>query len=147
MTSSDTLVDGSGNPLAGDSQVENVQSGQTGTSISRTVPAGTLAADGDFLEFTCWGDGVSSEGVSVSFGSTSIFTLPSISGTDFVITGTIVRKGATSCASGVTGDDDGNTHATATTSITETLANALTLTVSTDGTGAMRVLIVKKWSA
>jgi len=141
-----------GIPAAADGETESVTTG-AGASINRVVPGGTLAVDGESMEFEVWGT-TASDGsvVTVDFAGGTILTLTGISTTaPFWIRGVLVRTGATTAEFVVNSNQIQTGTGNQFVSVggrAWTWANALTLLVSATGSGpVLRGLVIRKWAA
>jgi len=140
-----------GIPEAADGETESVTTG-AGVSISRVVPGGTLAVDGESLEFEVWGVGATDAStVTVAFAGGTILTLTgNFSSASFWIRGVLVRTGATTAEFVVTSNQEQNgteAQVVSTGGPSWTWANALTLLISATGTSpVLRGLVIRKWA-
>lgn len=123
-----------------DGETESVATQASGLTISRVIPGGTLAVDGESLEFTIWAS-TTSGSTSVSWGGQVIHS-DSTTG-DIVIRGTIIRTGASAqeVFADFTAPSLGSRLAG-----TQTLASNVTLSASV-ASGVLRAIVVRKWGA
>ena len=129
-----------------DAETESVTVG-TGLSQTRAIPGGTLAVNNERLEFEAWGrTGGGNGDISVTFGGQTIYPiLNTTDSSDWFVTGTIIRTGATSQEIFVRGGRDAVPQTKRTVG-TSTLANANSLVVTTTS-GDVFALVVSKWAA
>lgn len=134
--------------------VGNVGSGEDNL-MTYSLGAGTLASDGDYIEFTMTlqtAVNANAKTIKVYFGSTTLLSLPSLSsaGGYITITGKIIRTGATTQDVEIsyvsTNDNQTASFGTA----AETLSGALTLKATGEGVSdndiTMKLLTVKYFS-
>jgi len=116
--------------------VGNVGTGEDDL-MTHTIPANTLAVDGDFVEFEAGGTTSSTETVKVYFGSTAILTHTFSGGSpkDFSVRGRVIRTGATTQKATVQLVDGGGSNIdTEVTLPTETLSGSVVLKLTGQGT-------------
>lgn len=135
--------------VGGVSYTNTTQTGNTAATetdaFSHTLTANTLGSNGESIEFEAAGTFAATAStdkrVKVVFGSTTLFdsgALATTGGTSWSIRGTIVRTGATTQKANVSFNSSYATlnASAAYTAPTETLANALTLKLTLNGTNA-----------
>lgn len=134
-------------------QVGNVGTG-TDDLASYSVPANTLAVNGQSIEFKAWGtiaNNGNAKTLMAVFGATTVISVAfaTLAADEWVMTGTIVRTGAATqkiCATTVT--TSGTTFSTANvTTAAETLSGAIALKVQGIGVSNNDVVIegIKIW--
>lgn len=109
--------------------------------ITYSVPAATLAADGDSLEISAWGTfaaNANNKTVKIKFGATTILDTGAVAANsgNWVIRATVVRTGAATqqCFATLVTDNATLTDIAKYTTAAETLANAITLKCTGEAT-------------
>jgi hypothetical protein len=133
-------------PLANVTDVGNVGTG-VDDLMSYTIPAGRLASDGEFVEFTAvvtFAANANNKTVRVVYGSTEVYNSsaqPQNAGT-MVIRGTIIRTGAATQDVDISVSTDGAlfTNLSKYTATTETLSGATTLKLTGEATSNNDIL-------
>jgi len=120
--------------------VGNVNTGEDDL-ITYSVPAGTLAADGDSLEISAWGTfaaNANNKTIKIKFGATTILDTGAVAANsgNWVIRATVVRTGAATqqCFATLVTDNATLTDIAKYTTAAETLANAITLKCTGEAT-------------
>jgi hypothetical protein len=133
-----------------DGETESVTLGST-TSISRTIPGGTLAVDNESLEFEIWGTCISTGTISFTLDATPILSLTTEASYHFGVRGTIIRTGAATqvvTAVGGSGSSGFTKTIRLNSSLTKTLSNPLDLVgAQSVGNHTFLGMTIRKWAA